>query len=208
MATLTNMSLPLSPLLSSICAGILSGVAGLVAFLVVHHLWIKPIWFIALPGLLIAAIGGAAIGWSYFHLREALPARPWTSVGVFALIMGVLAPAIALSFTHGPLFDLETATIPAGRGVRVAIHVCLELLLTATIAGGVLGWWLTHSPRAAFTTAIAGLAFAVGPGHNVPFFGTTPAAFKGFALLAIIAAVSAIALVESEAALRSGNMGL
>ena len=42
-------------------AGVLSGVAGLMVFLVIHHFWIKPIWFILPLGLVIAGLGGLGI---------------------------------------------------------------------------------------------------------------------------------------------------
>ena len=48
---------------SSLIAGILSGTAGLLVFLVIHHVWIKPIWAIFPAGLFIAALGGLAVGW-------------------------------------------------------------------------------------------------------------------------------------------------
>jgi len=150
-------------------AGAASSLAALVVFLVVHQLWIRPIWFVAPAGIPIALAGGLAMGWSYFHLRPTLPQPPWTAAGVFGIIVLVLAPAIALRFV-------------------------LELLVTSMLMGALVGGWLGRTPEAALATALAGLAYAFGPGHNVPMFGTNPAAFKGHAILLIVSAIAAIAL--------------
>ncbi len=183
-------------------AGVISGVCGLLVFLVVHQLWIRPIWFIAPAGLAIAVLGGLAIGWAYFHIRSGLPARPWTAPAMGGVIMALLVPGILLSLTHGPLFDLATAKVPAGQGWRVAMHFAFELVVPACLVGAVGGYWLGRSLGAALATTLAGLALALGPGHNIPMFGTNPLAWKGHAIVLIIALASAIALVESESLLR------
>ena len=48
---------------ADLIAGSLSGIAGLLVFLVIHHFWIRPIWFILPVGLMIAGFGGLAAGW-------------------------------------------------------------------------------------------------------------------------------------------------
>ena len=64
---------------ASLIAGMFAGVAGLLVFLVIHHFWIKPIWFILPIGLVIAAQRrGLAVGWAYSELLPGLPRRPWT----------------------------------------------------------------------------------------------------------------------------------
>lgn len=191
----------MSVLSASLIAGVAASVAGLAVFLGLHHVWIKPIWFIIPAGLPIAALGGLAFGWSYLEIRGGLAAPPWRSLSVAALMLAVLLPAILLSFTHGPLFDLATATVPKGQGVRVTVRVVLELLVTATVVGAIAGRLLGHTGRATWATALAGLAFAVGPGHNIPMFGSNPRAFKALALLLAIIATSSIALVEIDARL-------
>lgn len=193
---------PLEPLTASLLAGAGASLVSLLVFLAVHHVWIKPIWFIAPPGALIAVIGGLAVGWMWFLLEARLPSGWLAAPALFGLIMGVLLPAILLSFTHGPLFDLATATIPPGQGKAVAVRFVLELLLTAMITGAVVGALLGRSPTAALATGLAGLAFAAGPGHNVPMFGSNPAAFKGIALLVIISVALAIAFVQINTLLR------
>jgi hypothetical protein len=187
------MSAPVGP---SVVGGVVAAVASLLVFLVVHHLWIKPIWFIALPGLLIAALGGAALGWAYSFIARAMPDRPWSWLAVLAIIVAVLLPGALLSLTHGPLFDLKTASIPPGQGGRVALRFALELVVPAIIVGYALGAWLGGSTKAALAMGLAGLALALGPGHNVPMFGTNPAAIKGFVLLGLSILPVPIILVE------------
>jgi len=197
------MDKPISfdPQTATFVAGALSGVVGLLVFLTIHHFWIRPIWFIAPVGLIIAALGGVAVAWSYMEIRAGLPPRPWTSLAMIGLIAAILTPAIVLSFTHPPLFDMESATIRPGEGGPVALRIGFELVLTATLMGALAGWLIGRSPRAALASAVAGLVFAIGPGHNIPMFGTNPVAFKGLALLLAVVVVSALVLVEGGALL-------
>ena len=181
-------------------AGLISGLAGLLVFLTIHHFWIRPIWFILPPGLVIAALGGLAVGWSYAEIKAGLPPRPWTALTLFALVGGILAPAVLLAQLRPPPLDISTGAIIDGSRVEVVIaRVVIELLLTATVAGGLAGWWLGHTGRAAFATALAGFVFALGPGHNIPLLGNTPAVGKGVILLVSVILVSAVVLVESQA---------
>src|SRR5262245_58037909 len=39
--------------------------------------------------------------------------------------------------------------------------------------GGLVGWWLGRTWRAAVATAVTGFVFVLGPGHNIPFIGGT-----------------------------------
>lgn len=178
-------------------AGMISGIAGLFVFLTIHHFWIQPIWFILPPGLLIAGLGGIAVGWAYQELLPHLPPRPWTALAIVTLIAVILLPSVILAEFREPLFDV---TVPGGllmvsTGKAVGIFI-LELLGTATITGAVMGWLVGHTPRATFATALAGFVFALGPGHNIPFLGSTPGVWKGIVLLVAIVVVSSIVLVE------------
>lgn len=188
---------------TALIAGMLSGMAGLFIFLLIHHFWIKPIWFIALPGFVIAIIGGLAVGWAYAEIQNALPPRPWTTFAIFVLVGVMLLPAIVLAQLRPPPLDLTTGAVIDGSSTRIVlVRVALELLLTATLVGASLGWWLGHTPRAALATAFAGFVFALGPGHNIPLLGSTPAAGKGIVLLVMIVLFSAFVLVEVNAALQ------
>jgi hypothetical protein len=76
-----------------------------------------------------------------------------------------------------------------------------NLLLTATVTGGLAGWLIGRTKRAALVTALAGFIFALGPGHNIPFLGNTPGTGKGIALLIAIVLAASIVLVEGHGAL-------
>jgi len=180
-------------------AGVVASVAGLLTFLVIHHFWITPIWFILPVGLLISTLGGLSVGWSYAELHASLPPRPWTALAFATLIGLILAPSIVLAQLRAPLLDIATFTIPPGDGPRIATHIFLELVLTALLVGAAAGWFLAHTPRAAISTAMAAVAFALGPGHNIPLLGNTPALGKGLILILAITLVASAVLVEANA---------
>lgn len=188
---------------SFLIAGVLSGIAGLLVFLTIHHFWIRPIWFILPPGLLIAGLSGLAIGWSYAEIKAGLPPRPWASLALFALVGLILLPSIVLGQLRPALFNIETGKLIEGKTVEVVARFVVELLLTATVVGALAGWRLGHTGRAVFATALAGFLFALGPGHNIPLLGNTPGVGKGIVLLAAVILVSALVLVEGEAWLAS-----
>jgi hypothetical protein len=184
---------------AALVSGAVAGLAGLLAFLLIHAFWIVPIWFILPVGLLLAGSGGLAVGWAYAELKSRLPRRPWTTLAVLGMIALILLPAIVLAELHGPVF---TGT-PAGPVQTVATSVILarfigELLATATIVGGLVGWWLRHTRRAALATGLAGFVFALGPGHNIPLIGGTPGVGKELAIMTVVTFVSALVLVEGH----------
>ena len=167
---------------AAVTAGAVAGIAGLLAFLVVHHVWIRPIWSIAPIGALIAAIGGAAVGAAYAELRPHLPRRPWTAIALMALVGVMLAPAFALAELHGPVFRITASggavlTVPVPFAVFAFV---IELLGVTAAAGAAVGWLVARTRGAALRTAAAGFIFALGPGHNFPFLGGTAVAWKGW----------------------------
>lgn len=184
-------------------AGVLAAMAGFATFLLLHHLWIVPIWFIAPVGALVAATGGAVVGAAYEELLPHLPPRPWTAIAVIVLIGVVLLPAFVIAELRGPIFVMEedgggTFLVP---GAVALADVVLGLLGSATIVGGGVGWLIARSRRAAGTTALAAFAFALGPGHNIPLLGGTPAVTKELVILGGVVAVAAVVLVEGHARL-------
>jgi hypothetical protein len=191
---------------ASLFAGVLSGIAGLLVFLVIHHLWIKPIWFILPIGLVIAALGGLAAGWAYSELLPHLPNKPWTILAWAALVSLTLAPAVIIAQLRPPVFTGAgmdvTATITVPQAVVIFVR---DLLLTAAVIGGLAGWLIGRSRRAALATALAGLVFALGPGHNVPFLGNTPATGKGVLLLLAVISSASVVLVEAQTALAGSH---
>src|SRR5690606_37010308 len=54
-------------------AGVLAGLAGFTAFLFIHQALIRPIWFIAPFGAVVAALAGLLVAWAYDALRPRLP---------------------------------------------------------------------------------------------------------------------------------------
>ncbi len=191
---------------AALIAGVLAGMAGLLAFLALHALWILPIWFILPVGLLAAGGGGLAVGWAYAELNWRLLGSPWTALAVVGVIAVILLPAFVLAELLGPVFTVT----PAGPMQTVATSVIVVrfvggLLATATIVGGLVGWWLGRTRRAAVATAVAGFVFALGPGHNIPFIGGTPGVVKELAIMAAVIVVSALVLVEGHAWLSAGR---
>ena len=192
---------------AALFAGVLAGVAGLLVFLVVHHVWIAPIWFILPPGLALAALGGLAVGWAYGELEHRLPPRPWRHVAWACLVGLTLVPALVLAELRPALFDAETGQLSPGTSLgTVAARFAAELLLPALIVGALSGRALAGR-RAAGIMGLAGLVFALGPGHNIPLLGGTPGAAKGAVLLLAIVAVSTVVLVEAHARLARRDDG-
>lgn len=178
----------------------LSGITGLLVFLVIHAMWIMPIWFILPIGMVLAVAGGLAVGLAYAEIKHRLPPRPWTVPSIIVLITVILLPGTLLAelrtpmfaFTPtGPMFQMEVAA-------AVLIFV-VELLLTAALTGGVLGWLIGRTARAAYLMALAGFIFALGPGHNIPFIGGTGGVFMEWVIMGAIIISSAVVLVEGQA---------
>ncbi|MCC6630002.1 MAG: hypothetical protein IT340_21705 [Chloroflexi bacterium] len=186
--------------IAALVAGVLAGLAGLLVFLVLHALWIMPIWFILPLGVVIAGLGGMAVGWAYAELRHRLPARPWTALATVGLIAVILLPAVVLAELRPPLFVVTVAGAVATEPVPSLIaRFAGELLLTATVTGALLGWWLGGTRRAVVATAVAGFCFALGPGHNIPLVGATPGVAKELAIMGTVIGIAALVLVEGHA---------
>ena len=186
-------------------AGITSGVVGLLVFLIVHHFLIQPIWFIFPIGLLLAAAGGLAVGWAYELLRPNLPDGFWTVPAVVGLILLILAPALIFAQLRAPLFriDPEGAVLAVSFGRAAGVFI-LDLLVSASLMGALIGWLVGHSQAAALRTSLAGFIFALGPGHNIPFFSHRLGGVgKSWLLLGAIVLSASITLVLVERFLRT-----
>jgi len=178
-------------------AGLFSGLVGLLVFLTVHHFWIQPIWFIFLPGLILSSLGGMAVGWSFQELKSGMPAFPWTFLGLSGAILLILLPGMIIAeFTPAP-FGLDGSISPGYTGAKAALQFFLELFLTSALVGAGIGWFLIGTRSAVISTPGAGVVFAIGPGHNIPFLGNTPGVLKGVVLLLIIVLVSSFTLMLS-----------
>lgn len=187
---------------SHLLAGAFAGAAGLVVFLVIHHSWIMPIWFILPVGLVVAVLGGLAVGWSFAELHPNLPNRPWSILSWVALSALTLLPAIILAEMRAPMFDIRvTGSVLMISVGQAAFLFILELVVPAAVAGGLAGWFIGRTRSAMISTAFAGFVFALGPGHNIPFLGSTPGTLKGLLILIAIVFASAVVLVELQAKL-------
>lgn len=188
---------------AAVAAGALAGIAGIGVSLVAHHLWIVPIWFIAPIGAITAGVVGAAVGASYASLRPHLPRRPWTAPAVAALYACMLAPAVLIGELRGPIFALDadgggTLLVPP---TDALVEVLGGLLGTSALAGAILGLLIGRQRRAVGAAMVAGIALAIGPGHNIPLLGGTPAVSKELAILGAVAMAASVVLVEAEARL-------
>ena len=189
---------------AALIAGAISGLVGLTVFLTIHHFLIQPIWFIFPIGAVLAGIGGLAVGWAYESLRPRLPASPWTIPALVGLILLILLPALIMAQIREPIFRIgpDGAALAVSKGRAVYIIV-LDLLVTSAVVGGFAGWLIGGTAQSAYRTALAGFVFALGPGHNIPFFSFRLGGVgKAWLLLGAIILKSAVTLVLVERELR------
>lgn len=184
--------LSLDPYLLS---GVLAGLAGLLTFLTIHHFWIQPIWFIMPVGFLLSSAGGLAVGWAYKLILQSLAPFPWTFLELSLVIFLILLPSMLLAQRSPVPIGLDGALMPGFSAGKAAAQFIRELVLTSVLVGAVFGWLLGRSNQAVLATALAGLIFALGPGHNIPFLGNTPSVGKGVVLLLVIITVSSFTLM-------------
>lgn len=191
----------------TLISGALSGLASLLVFMIVHAIWITPIWFVLPLGFVLAGGGGMVVSWAYTELKHRLPPPPWAALALAAIVFATLLPAFALAQLHPLFFSLDGTLLVK---VRVLIrHFILDLLVTAFAASGLIGWWLGRSKRAALKTGLAGVVFALGPGHNTAFVTLVPSvgglALKMLILMGIIIFTAAIVLVYGYMLLEKYN---
>ncbi|TAK13012.1 MAG: hypothetical protein EPO32_06545 [Anaerolineae bacterium] len=178
----------------ALLAGVAAGEIGLLVFLTIHHFTIRPIWFILLPGAAIAAVSGAAVGWAFHILRPTLPQNIWlASLMLAGLLTLTQVPGFLLGAVREPLIDMTTATLLPGKGQAAFMAFFLELFLTAALVGGLIGWGLAREARSAGVMALAAVLFALGPGHNIPFFAGTSGAGKMWMLMGAFITAAALA---------------
>lgn len=178
-------------------AGVLAGLAGFLAFLLIHQALIMPIWFIAPLGVVVAALAGLLVAWAYAALRPALPQNTWLAVLAFvALLTLTQVASYAVSSVQHPIIDYlwgGNRVLPGFEGI-VFSRFAVDLFVTSAVAGALAGWAVGRSKQAAGRMALAALGFAIGPGHNTPFFaGVTESAGTLWAL--ILGAIGVAAVV-------------
>lgn len=179
--------------------GVLAGLVGFVVFLLLHAVWIRPIWFVAPLGIAIAGIGGVAVGWAFADVKPHLPAGVigrWVAVGVGAVL--VLTPTmilVQLGDPYVPVVDgvaqVEAVDVPS-----LAVRFVVELIVVTAVTGAGVGWLLTRRRRGALAVSAASVALALGPGHNIPFFQlASHLTATRTALLLLLAAIASASMV-------------
>ena len=154
-----------------ILAGILAGIVGLFVFLTIHHFTINPIWFILPVGILLSAAGGAAVGWAFYEMRPRLGANAiWSALILAGLLTLTQVPGFLIGQRYGPVVDLQNESILEGMTNELVRRFVLDLVLMAGVVGALVGWFVGRTRLAVIAMALAGVAFALGPGHNIPFF--------------------------------------
>ncbi|MEO6350998.1 MAG: hypothetical protein ABIP53_10140 [Candidatus Limnocylindrales bacterium] len=174
--------------------------AGRAVFLVLHHLLIIPIWFIAPAGVVMAVAGGAAVGAAYSELRPSLPR--WRHMTVPALtffMVLMLAHSIVMAEIRGPIYSMESSggrlLVPAP---EAAADIVVGLLGTTAFTGAIIGGLIARTRRAAMITGLATFALALGPGHNIPLLGGTLNVAKELAILGTTMVVASVVVVVAH----------
>lgn len=175
--------------ISAYAPGVAAGVVGLAVFLGLHAVWIVPIWSVTALGSFIAIVGGATVSWAYLHVEPRLPdglAGRWLAVAGGAVL--VLTPSLVVAWVGEPYFTVvDGVREPTADVAAIAVRFVVEFLVVTVLAGALVGWLVTRSRRGTLAVAAAALAFALGPGHNLPFFHVVaaPAAARTAVLLTL-----------------------
>lgn len=158
----------------TVVAGAIAGGAALVVFVVVHAIWIVPIWGM-LSMIPIASLVGALSAWAFDEMdpRLTLPPAPFDGLVFSGVLLATLIPTVVFGVFAGPV-AMDDINVPA---------LVVPLLLAAP-AGAAIGLALGGSERAALGLALAALALAITIGHNLPFFPIGARAWeKAFSLI-------------------------
>ena len=196
-------SLGHQPLRASLIVGVVSGIVGLVTFLVIHAIWITPIWKVAVIGVFIAGGGGALTARCYTLARHRLPVRPLSWFAVFGMVAIPLVPCVILAAVLPPLLESESGQVVEPINIPwLVTGFFVILLVPAVTVGATMGWLIAKRRAAVALFAAMGLLMAPGPGHNLPLFGvfgdaTGPQLLKAFVLTFAPMAVASVVLVEA-----------
>ena len=175
--------------LGAYAPGVAAGVAGLAVFLGLHAVWIVPIWSVTPLGVVVAVVGGVAVSWAYHHVEPHLGGggvRRWLAVAGGGIL--ILTPSLVVAWLGAPYFTVvDGVRVATSDTAAIAVRFVVEFILVTTLTGALLGWLVTRSRRGTLAVATAALAFALGPGHNLPFFHvvTAPAAAQTAVLLTL-----------------------
>jgi hypothetical protein len=177
---------------AALLGGAAAGVVGYAAFLVIHAVWIVPIWDAAPGGFPFAVFAGVAVGWAYdvYHMR--LPARPIRrAAGVFACASFALAPGLLLLPLPPPDPGGSNPSIIVVGVAGIAVFLLLAMPLIAATLGAVFG----RSLRAAVAIALAAFTLIISLGHNIPTFGFGWHGVKMWTIMLTVNAIAAVTLI-------------
>lgn len=179
---------------TALLSGAVAGIVGFAAFLLIHSIWIFPIWSAA-PAVLWAVLGGITIGWAYDVHRVRLPARPVGRVAViFACGFLVLAPGLLLLPLPPPSQGGSNPSIVLLVVAGIAGVLLLSTPLIAAMLAGVLG----RSVRAGVATGLAAFTFLSGIGHNIPLLGFGWVGVKMWTIMLTVTAIASVTLVAVD----------
>ena len=185
-----------------VAVGLISGLTGLVVFLVMHAIWITPIWFISIIGIIVSAGGGIVTARCYERSTRLRIWRPFSSLYVFSLVGITLLPCVLLIQMVPPLLEAENGEVVHPVNMPwVVSGFFLLLLIPAATVGWLVGRFLTGSNSSAVLYSSMGLLVALGPGHNLPLFGdaTGEQLFKALMLTFTPMAAAAVVMAEGSA---------
>jgi hypothetical protein len=179
----------------ALMSGAVAGAVALAAFLVIHAVWIVPIWSDAPGGLVFALVAGVAVGWAYDVYRVRLPARP---IGRAAVVFACASLALASGLLLLPL----PAPNPGGSNpsivVLVVAGIAVLLLLITPLIAATLGALIGRSGRAAIATGLAAFTLIISLGHNIPTFGFGWRGVKMWTIMLTVNAIASVTLVVVE----------
>jgi hypothetical protein len=183
---------------ASLAAGPLAGAAGIAVFSVVHWLVIFPTWDTLTAGLPFALLAGLPLGWGFHELRASgkLPSGLAEGPAYAVLLLLTLLPvdAVSIALPQPPLERLKV-------GAQLDLPALLAALLAAVPAGLLAGWAAARTRRVALAMGLAGLAFALTLGHNIPFFAADARAAKMWGVMVLVALVAGLVLAAARARL-------
>lgn len=78
-------------------SGALSGLISFLAFMIIHHITIVPIWFVFPLGIVLAIGGGMAVSWAYGEFKHRFSLPPIAVLAVIAIVFATLLPAFLIA---------------------------------------------------------------------------------------------------------------
>jgi hypothetical protein len=179
----------------------MSGLVGMIVFLVLHALWIMPIWFIAPIGALISVGGGIVTGQCYARASKLSVWRPISSLYVFLMVGVTLLPCVLLIKVVPPLLESQNGEVVHPINMPwIVSGFFLLLIIPAAGVGWIFGRILGGDRSSAAIFSVMGLLIALGPGHNLPLFGAASGEQLTMALTLTFAPIAAAAVVLAEGA--------